>query len=343
MPDGASGRSGLQAGSRAGPPLSLSTLEARRGPAGAPARARDTEDLSKPPAGGGASVRRGRGRVRAEVTRSRLPRRSDWDCGAGRPRLRGGGVGGHLSDGARAPRGGGGMFLGPGPGERRQEAQARAAGEPGGEGRPGHGTAGVGRGGRRDADSALPAPVPSRALTRRGRGPGLRLGLGPVPRRRRRRWRGWGRRRRRRGQGRGPRARGAGQGRPRCRALPGAPRARPRRRLALSFCHSALGGGGGHLGSGARGAAAPGGSSRVSNAAAKPAPLRPAPRGAPRAAGRVPSAASETLVPALRAGSRSLRELPVPRGFRTHARCASACRQLPPQFGPRPSPNPGNP
>lgn len=176
MPDGASGRSGLQAGSRAGPPLSLSTLEARRGPAGAPARARDTEDLSKPPAGGGASVRRGRGRVRAEVTRSRLPRRSDWDCGAGRPRLRGGGVGGHLSDGARAPRGGGGMFLGPGPGERRQEAQARAAGEPGGEGRPGHGTAGVGRGGRRDADSALPAPVPSRALTRRGRGPGLRLG-----------------------------------------------------------------------------------------------------------------------------------------------------------------------
>jgi hypothetical protein len=161
----------------------------------------------------------------------------------------------------------------------------------GGWGGPRAWTAGVGGGCGtrwRDADFPLPAPFPLPALTRRGRGPGpqLRLGLGPVPRRRRRQ-RGWGRWRRRRGEGHGARARGPGWGRPRRCALPDAPRARPRRRLGLRFCHSALGGGGGHLGSGARGAAAPGVSSGAPYAATtERAP--PLPSG--RAQGGLPSA-----------------------------------------------------
>lgn len=147
----------------------------------------------------------------------------------------------------------------------------------------GHGgrTAGVAGGGGtrgRDADSPLPEPSPPPTLTRRGRGHGpgsrLRLGLGPVPRRRR-----WQRRRRRRRENHRAWTRGTWRGRPRGRALPGAPRARPRRRLALRFCHSALGGGGGHLGSGARGAAAPGESSGAPCAAtAERALLRPSGR-----------------------------------------------------------------
>lgn len=139
----------------------------------------------------------------------------------------------------------------------------------------GHGTFG------RDADFPLPGPSPPPTLTRseRGRRPGPRLwlGLGPVPRRRRRRRWGWRRRRRR--ENHRSWTRGAWRGRPRGCALPGTPRARPRRRLALRFCHSALGGGGGHLGSGARGAAASGESSGAPRAAtSERALLRPSGR-----------------------------------------------------------------
>lgn len=91
--------------------------------------------------------------------------------------------------------------------------------------------------------------------------------------------RGGGWRRRRRRENHRSWTRGAWRGRPRGRALPGTPRARPRRRLALRFCHSALGGGGGHLGSGARGAAASGESSGAPRAAtSERALLRPSGR-----------------------------------------------------------------